>query len=521
MNALLSSLPILVVLVLMLGLKWPATKAGLAALALALLLALTVFGYGIETYGDIGPVAAVSGALGDAVFTAATILWIIVPALCLYQLQTRTGALKVIEQMLRRISTDPFILVILVAWFFTLFLEGAAAFGATMALAAPFLVGLGYRPVDALSIVLIGHAVGASFGALGTPVIPMMETTGLEAVVLSRAIGIYQCLVGWLILLVVIYFASKAMKGQASPSRSTWGWALLAAALFLVPFFLVSRYLGPELPNLAGAALGGGVFVLIYRIFNRRPQGTAIKVEEQDAAEGEPAMGLARAASAYLILIALVLATRLIPPAQDALSSVVWQTKFFGKFDVRFQPLYQPGTMLFLALFLGAWVQRATLSQLSESFLATLRQVAPVTLALVGMLGLAKIMDHAGMVAHLASAAATSAGAAWPVISPFVGVLGTFITGSATSSNILFTELQEATAATIGLPRDPILGAQGFGAGVGNMIALHNIIAGGATVGLEGQEGQVLRRTLPVCLLYTLLGGLLAYLLVWWSTGTP
>ena len=143
MNALLSSLPILVVLVLMLGLKWPAAKAGLVALALALLLALTVFGYGSETYGDIGPVAAVSGALGDAVFTAATILWIIVPALCLYQLQTRTGALKVIEQMLRRISTDPFILVILVAWFFTLFLEGAAAFGATMALAAPFLVGVG------------------------------------------------------------------------------------------------------------------------------------------------------------------------------------------------------------------------------------------------------------------------------------------------------------------------------------------------------------------------------------------
>ena len=142
-------------------------------------------------------------------------------------------------------------------------------------------------------------------------------------------------------------------------------------------------------------------------------------------------------------------------------------------------------------------------------------------MSLVAMLGLAKIMDHAGMVDHLAAAAAATAGAAWPTISPFVGVLGSFITGSATSSNILFTELQEATAETIGLPRVPILGAQGFGAGVGNMIALHNIIAGGATVGLEGKEWQVLRRTLPICLLYTLLGGLLALLLVRWSTGSP
>jgi lactate permease len=514
MNAFFSSLPILVVLVLMLGLKWPAAKAGLTALALALVLAVTVFGYGRVVYGDIGPVAAVSGALADAVVTGATILWIIAPALCLYQLQMRTGALAVIEQKLRRISTDPFILVILVAWFFTLFLEGAAAFGSTMALAAPFLVALGYRPADALTIVLIGHAVGASWGALGTPVIPMAETTGLEPVVLSGAIGIYQGLLGWLMLLIVVHFAVKAMEGQASPTRSTWGWAMLAAALFLIPFYLVSRYMGPELPNLAGAALGGGLFVLIYRIANRYSLAPAIDVEGEATTECAPAMGLTRAASAYLILIGLVLATRLVPPLQEALSSVVWQATFFGKFDVRFQPLYQPGTLLFLALFLGAWVQRATWTQFSDSLGATLRQVAPVTVALVGMLGLAKIMDHSGMVDHLAIAASTSAGAAWPIISPFVGALGSFITGSATSSNILFTELQEATAEAIGLPRAPILGAQGFGAGAGNMIALHNIIAGGATVGLQGQEGQVLRRTLPVCLLYTLLGGLLAFFLV-------
>jgi len=511
MNAFVSSLPILVVLVLMLVLRWSAARAGLAALGLALVLAVTLLGYGSTIYGDIGGIAAVGGALADAALTAATILWIVVPALCLYQVQRRTRALEIIEERLGRISSDPLILVILVAWFFTLFLEGAAAFGSTMALAAPFLVGFGYRPVDALSIVLIGHAVGGSWGALGTPLIPMTETTGLSGVVLSGAIGIYHSLLGWLMLAVVIYMAGRAMGRRPFQTPSIWGWALLAAVLFLAPFYLVSRYLGPELPNLAGAALGGVVFVLIYRFASRRAPRPNEGVES--ATRLDPPMGLARAAGPYLILIVLVLVTRLVPPLQQALSSVVWEVQFFGRFDVRFQPLYQPGTLLFLSLFLGAWLQHATYTQFRDALVATLEQVAPVTTALVAMLGLAKIMDRAGMVDHLAVAAAASAGAAWPLISPFVGMLGSFITGSSTSSNILFTELQEATAEALGLPLVPILGAQGFGAGAGNMIALHNIIAGGATVGLRGEEGQVLRRTLPVCLVYTLLGGLLAVML--------
>ena len=120
-------------------------------------------------------------------------------------------------------SDDPRILVILVAWFFTLFLEGAAAFGSTIALAAPFLVSSGYRPIEAITIVLIGHAVGTSFGALGTPVIPMVDTTGLSGVALSGAIGLYHSVLGWLLLGMVMTLAARALPGDAGKSGSGWG----------------------------------------------------------------------------------------------------------------------------------------------------------------------------------------------------------------------------------------------------------------------------------------------------------
>ncbi len=139
-----------------------------------------------------------------------------------------------------------------------------------------------------------------------------------------------------------------------------------------------------------------------------------------------------------------------------------------------------------------------------------LTRLVPVSMALLAMLGLSRIMVHAGMIETLATSAAASAGSAWPVFAPFVGVLGTFVTGSATASNILFTEFQQSSAEQLGLSVPALLGIQGFGAAVGNIVAPHNIIAASATVGLAGKEGDVLRRTAPVMLGYTLLGGLLA-----------
>jgi lactate permease len=209
------------------------------------------------------------------------------------------------------------------------------------------------------------------------------------------------------------------------------------------------------------------------------------------------------------VLVGTVLVTRLVPPLHDTLDRVeiAWRTD--SGFAGSVKPLLHPGLLLTVAFAAGAVAQRAPSADVLASVRTATGRLGGVLVALVGMVAVARTMSHAGMTDELADAAARTGGA-WPLFAPAVGALGTFVTGSATASNVLFTELQDTTARAAGLPPLPLLGAQGFGAAVGNIVCPHNIVAAVATVGLTGQEGTVLRRTLPVAALYVALGGVLA-----------
>lgn len=501
MQALLALTPIVLILFLMIGRRWSAAAAGVAGLAAAVAVALLAFGYGRATLPELGPTLAVGGALGEAVFVAATILWIIFPALCIYELQLHSGAFDLLRAALSRLSDNPRILALLVAWFFALFLEGAAGFGTPVALAAPFLVALGFAPLKALTLVLIGHAAGVSFGAVGTPVLPQVAATGTGAAELARATGLLHGLLGWILLLFVYRLAGK--RGAAGTTR-TWPWAGAAAVLFLLPLLGIAYFVGPELPTLAGALLGGAAFVALLQW---RGSGAS-------AGPGSlPPAHLARAAAPYLVLLALILLTRLAPPVQDALRSLAWDWALPGGFSGSVQPLYHPGTMLFAGFLAGGCLQGRRLPHLRDAALRATRRLPLVVVALVAMLALSRVMVHAGMIASLAAAAAELFGRLWPWLAPAVGVLGTFVTGSATASNILLTDFQAATANRLGLPVLWLAAAQNFGAAVGNIICPHNIVAGAATVGMVGREGAVLRQTLPACAAYAAAGGAVVYLI--------
>lgn len=510
-EALIAAMPIVVILILMVAARWPAAKAGGAGLGTALLLAGTRFADQPGAYRQLGFVGATAGSLAEALFTAGTILWIIFPALCIHRLQLRTGAINLLKESMARLSADPRLAAILIAWFFALFIEGAAGFGTPVALAAPILVSLGFRPAEAVTLALIGHSAGVSFGAVGTPILPQIAATGFNGRELAQATGIYHSLLGGVLLLIAVGFAGRALKEGVRTAEPIWGWTLLAAALFLLPYFAISRWVGPELPTLGGALLGGFGFIAALRWFRRKEISTEAAGGKSAARRGD----LLRAGAPYLVLVALILATRLIPPVRERLAEPAWEWSLLGLFEGRMAPLYHPGTILFLGFFLGALWQRASRQELKEATGGALRQLGSVAIALAAMLGLARVMVHSGMIAALAEAAAEGAGAFWPLFAPFVGVLGTFITGSATASNILFTDFQQATAQTLLLPPLQMAAAQGFGAAVGNIVSPHNIIAGSATVGSVGAEGEILKRTLWVCGLYALLGGLLALFLSW------
>jgi lactate permease len=213
------------------------------------------------------------------------------------------------------------------------------------------------------------------------------------------------------------------------------------------------------------------------------------------------------------VVIALILLTRLVPPLRAPLEAVAIGWSLPGGFGASVRPLFHPGTMLMAGLLAGGAVQGARAGELGAALVEAAERLVPVTVALVAMLILSRLMLHAGMIDALAGFAADTLGAAFPLTAPLVGALGTFVTGSATASNILFTAFQEATATRLDLPVLLMLAAQGVGAGVGNIICPHNIVAGAAAVGIAGREGAILRRTLPACLIYLAAAGVLVFAL--------
>jgi lactate permease len=481
---LLAAAPIVLILVLMLALQWSAARAGAAALALAAVLAHTVFGFGDAAAGT-GALRAYTGVAAEGGFLAATILWILWPALALHRLQHDSGAIATLRGGLARLTSKPALQALLVGWLLALFFEGAAGFGTPVALAAPILVGLGFAPVPAVVLALLGHAAGVSFGALGTPVLAQVALTGLDAVELAWRTALLHALLGG--VLMAFFVRTLAAEGHAPRPA----WAALAAAGFLLPSLALAALLGPELATLGGALVGGAAFVVALR----RSGGTGL------------APGLGRALAPYAVLVAIVVTTRAVPPLAQALGAVAIEWQLFDRYQARMQPLTHPGTLLLAALLIGARLQRVPLTAVAAALGHAARQLLPVTAALLAMLVLSRLMLHAGLIGTLEQAAVHGVGPAWPWVAPAVGALGSFVTGSATASNVLFTTLQAQTASALGLPAAAIVAAQGFGAAVGNIVCPHNVVAGAATVGLAGREGEILRRTLLPCLLYLALGG--------------
>lgn len=496
----LAAAPLLVVLGLMIGLRWRAGPAGLIGLLLAAIVAVTAFKLGREGATGHGAVATLGGAGLEAAFTTATILWIVFPALVLYELQARSGQLQVIRGAIARLSDNPRTQVLFVAWFFSLFMEGASGFGAPVALAAPFLVMLGQSPVRAVVLALLGHAAGVSFGALGTPVLAQTAILPINVEAITQQTALLNLAVGWILLAALVWLAD-----DKPPTPGDLGRGAFAGLCFYTPYAALAAFAGPELPSLGGGALGLLAFAAVAR---RR---TAARGEHTGAE-------VLRAAAPYVVVVALVLLTRGFIPLRDLLQGVELSWRVGGDFHGAILPLYHTGTLLLAAVLLGAALQRRSREDLAAAGGAALRRLSIVALALFVMLCLSRVMVHGGLVAQLGASAA-AAGFLWPLLAPALGALGSFVTGSATASNILLTPFQAAAAADLNLPADRMAAAQGFGASLGNTISPHNVIAGTAAVGLKGRDAEVLRWTTPVCAAGVATAGVLLMVLATFNVG--
>ena len=516
MNWLLALSPIIVVLVLMVGFRWGGSRAGPVGWLVALVVGVVFFGATPELlfYSQI-----------KGILLSLYVLYIVWMALVLYNVVNEAGAIAVIGKGIARLTADRTMQLLILGWAFSSFLQGVAGFGVPIAVVAPLLAGMGFEPVVAVAAVAIGHSWSVTFGDMAASFHALIGASGIEGALLAPWSGIFlgMACFGCGLAAAHAYDGFKALR-RALPAVLLLGAAMSVAQYLLAVSGLWN--LAGFLSGLVGLGLGAAVTRLpFYRRSVGDPQSTAVAVDEERQG---PSLYLA--VSAYLILVVIVAGAELVPQLYTLLNSVVIELSF-PRLKTATGWVTEAGTGRTISIFghAGALLGYTSLiayfiyrraghyqpQALERIWRKTLSSAVPSSIGIASMVGMAMIMDHSGMTYLLAKGISESVGAAFPLFSPLVGTLGAFITGSNTNSNVIFAPVQQRTAELLGISAIVILGAQTTGGALGSMLAPAKVIVGCSTAGLAGQEGQVMKKTLPYGLLIAGFIGLLAWLVIY------
>jgi len=520
-----AGLPLVFLLVVLLGLRWPGPRAGVAALGLTALLAVTVFGL---------PILGAATALGRAVALSVDVLYIIWTALALYQIAELTGAIRGIGEAIARLTEDNVLQLLIIGFAFTSFLQGVEGFGVPVAVTAPLLLGLGFRPLEAAAVPLVAHSWAVGLGTLATAFQALRVVTGLPA----RELALDIAILGGVTALSTGFAVTHIHAGWRPMRRVFGATALMGLTMGLVQLLVVwtgNWTIGTSVASMVALAVG----LQLARWTRRYGAGLGGLLPQWPPSEGRrepprpPVPAVSRmsfhlAFLPYYVLLVLVGLTTFIAPLHAVLSAVRITIEFpatvtsLGWTTDRARSalpiLGHPGALILYAAAVSAllFARLGHRPPLSALWRHTARQAVPTTITILALVGVAMLMVHSGMTYLLASGLAR-AGGIFPFLAPFIGVLGAVITGSNTNSNVLFGALQRDAAILLRL--DPVLiGAlQTAGASLGSMVTPAKVVLATATTGLAGQEGLVMRVTGRYLLVLTTLLGLigLGWSLLW------
>ncbi|MHB8112533.1 MAG: L-lactate permease [Bellilinea sp.] len=494
----LAFLPVLTVLALMLGLRWGGSRAGAVGWFTALIVAAVFFGAGPQllTYAQV-----------KAVLLSLDVLYIIWTALLLFHTAAEAGALTSIGRALTALTPDRMMQGLLLGWLFASFLQGMGGFGVPVAVAAPLLVSLGFSPIPAVVMALVGHGWAVNFGSLATSFQTLLAVTNLPGELLASdsaiLLGISSYFCG-----AIVAFLADGWKGLLRG---------LPAVLILGTVMSVSQYLLVTNGIWTLGATGGAMVGLLVGLglarlpFYRRAAAQCEPTAEMSRENGRSPRSLLLAVSGYLILVVLAFGINLIPPLSRIMSSVQLNLDF-PELATRTgwvtaagpgRPLDifgHPGAILLYASVLAYLIYKKSGSYTpgaeARIWSKVARGAVNSSLGILAMVGMAVMMTHAGMTNQLAQGLSLAFGPVYPLISPFIGALGAFITGSNNNSNVLFAVLQMNTAQLLGLPVPLILGAQTAGGSLGSIMAPAKVIVGCSTVGLSHEEGRVVGKVI-------------------------
>jgi lactate permease len=551
LQAALALFPIALGGVLLIGFRVPAKHAMPAAYVAAVLVAITAW----DMAGSRVIAASIQG-----LFLTFDLLFIIFGAILLLHTLERSGGVAAIRRSFHGVSDDRRVQIVIVAWLFGSFIEGAAGFGTPAAVAAPLLVALGFPAATAVMLGMMIQSTAVTFGAVGTPVLVGLQgglggesfLAGLAAA--NMTVGDYLQLATakivrlhasagiliptWMVIMTTRFFGANRSWTEG---LSILPFTLVGGLAFTVPYILFGTFLGPEFPSLLGAPVGLVIVVWIARRGWLLPKDkwdfppraawkedwvSGIEEELSHVSEGK-GVSAVMAWAPYALLGGLLVLTRLPQlPLQAWLRSpavtIPWRNILGSGIDGTTTPLYLPGFVLLVVVIITAFMHRMDASQLKDAMVSSTKVLVGAGIVLVFTVPMVRVYINsdvnaaglASMPLAMAEWVAGNVGQIWPLFAGMTGALGAFIAGSNTVSNLMFSAFQFGVAERLAMSTVMIVALQAVGAAAGNMIAIHNVVAASATVGLLGKEGATLRKTILPTIYYLLVIGIIGLVAV-------
>ncbi len=547
--ALLAFSPILLAAILLVGLRWPAKRA------MPLVYLLTA---GIGLFAWEMSLNRVLASTVQGLIITLGVLWIIFGAILLLNTLKHSGGITAIRAGFATISPDRRIQAIIIAWLFGCFIEGASGFGTPAAIAAPLLVAIGFPALAAVMLGMMVQSTPVSFGAVGTPII-IGVNSGLDSASLGARlveqgsswdlflqqitsnVAIIHAIVGTVMPLLMVLMLTRFFGKEKSwkAGFEVLPFAIFAGLAFTLPYAATGVFLGPEFPSLAGGLIGLAIVTTAARFGFLMPKNTWDFADAKDwpsewlgsvemkldQLTAKP-MGTLRAWLPYVLVGLLLVISRVFPEVSAALKSVVLVfPDLLGETGIKadFMPLYLPGGILVAVVIATFFLHGMKLRDLGTAVGESSKVLLGAGFVLLFTVPMVRILINSGVNASalpsmpiaMAQWVADSVGSIYPLLAPSVGALGAFIAGSNTVSNMMLSQFQFGVAESLGISGALIVAVQAIGAAAGNMVAIHNVVAASATVGLLGREGTTLRKTVWPTFYYILLTGVIAMLAIY------
>ena len=506
---LLAMLPIIWLIIALSGLKMAGHVACPIALIITAVEALFLWKQKI--------IDVLTGGLEGFAMAIWPICLVIVAAVFTYNLVVHTKNMELIKKMLTSVSKDKRILVLIISWGFGGFMEGMAGFGTAVAIPAGILCGLGFDPIFAAMICLVANTTPVAFGSIGIPTVTAANVTGFSPHMTASYVVLQLAIMVILVPFFLVFITGKheGAKGLGDYKEILFI-TLMSGVSFLIPQYLTAKFIGAELPAVIGSVCSMAVTIILAKVMLKgKSSKFDVEIEEKEDERSLTVKDSLVAWSPFiLVLVFLLLTSTLVPAIHDPLSAIKSNVPIYtgeGAAPYTFTWVATPGVLILIAAFIGGIIQKCPIGEIFGVLGKTIVQMLKTIITIMAVLATAKIMGYSGMTQSIADFIVRVTGSFYPLVAPLIGSIGTFVTGSSTSSSVLFSKLQASTGAELNINQIWLVAANTVGSTAGKIISPQSIAVATAATATVGKESEILTKVIKYFVLFAVIYGLVCY----------